>query len=285
MGYFSKTVESRLHYFEDLKADIAKSGMDLTVRQYLSVALMTVTLTFVIELPFLAFIGGVLPGFSTVTAIFFAFTMTTFFCIAISFFFYTYPSILARNRAKRINNSLPFAATYLATVSGSDAPPRTVFEIFSEFVEFKEISGEIEKIMKDIKLLGISTSEAILRAIKDSPSDKLKDLLWGISSTVKSGGSLPAYLHSKADAYVREYRRSLDQYFNMLSVLKIYLILTIAGLVFFITISPLLLGAGASETMESLVLLSQFSIVFVVLPGIFIVFIYALKKSSRRGWE
>lgn len=285
MKYFSKIVESRLHYFESLKADISKSGMDLTVRQYLSAALMTVLLTFLIEMPSLAFIGGMLPGFSLTTAIFFAFTMTAFFCIAISFFFYIYPSVLARSRAKKIDKSLPFATTYLATVSGIEAPPKTIFEIFSEFEEFKEISEEVEKIKKDIKMLGVSTSDAIIKAIEESPSQKFKDLLWGIGSTIKSNGDLSDYLHRKSEAYVEEYRRSLDQYFDTLSVLKIYLVITIAGLVSFVTVSPLLLGMGASGTMESIVLIFQFSVIFIVLPGIFVIFIYILKKTSGRRWK
>lgn len=284
MECFSNIVESRLHYFEGLKADLSKSGMNLTTRQYLSTALMTVLLIFLIEIPVLSFIGSFLPGFSISTSLFFSLTLTVFFCIAISFFFYVYPSILAGRRAKRIDDSLPFAATYLATVSGIGASPKNVFKIFSEFEEFEEISGEVGKIKKDIELMGVATSEAIVEAIEDSPSERFKDLLWGISSTIKSGGNLSDYLHSRSDDYVREYEESIDQYFDTLSNLKIYLVMTIVGLISFITLSPVLLEMGASETMESVVLIFQFSIIFIVLPGIFLIFIYMLRKTSRRRW-
>lgn len=282
--YFSGIIEPRLHYFDDLRPDLSKANIRFSLREYLSIAVMTLTLVFLIEYPTLSFIMTFIPGFSTLMVLLFSFTMTVFLCTVIAFFFYVYPSMRVKGRAKKIDYSLPFATTYLATVSGSNAPPGMMFRVLSEFEEYKEIAKEAGRIRKDVELLGMTVVEALRRAAKQSPSEKFRELLWGINTTIRTGGDLTKYLHEKAEAYMRDYRRSLNQYSQTLSTfLEVYLTLIIVSSIFFIIITTIISAFGISKAMGSLITLSQFAVIFLFLPAISLGFIYLIQKISPRG--
>lgn len=282
--YFSGIVEPYAQHFGDLRPDLAKANIRLSLKEYLSVACMTVTLIFIIELPLVAFIVGLVPGFSSFMALLFSFNMALFFCTITGFFFYTYPSLRVKGRAKKIDYSLPFATTYLATVSGSNAPPGMMFKVLSNFEEYEEIAKEARRIRKDIELLGMTIIEALRRAAKHSPSEKFRDLLWGMNTTLRTGGDLTEYLHGRAESFMRDYERSLNQYSKTLStMLEIYLTLIIVSSIFFIIITTIISAFGISGAMGGLITISQFSVIFIFLPVISLGFIYLLKKISPRG--
>lgn len=282
--YFSGIVRPRLHYFEDLKPDLSKANIKLSLEEYLSVALMTITLIFIVEFPFVAFITGLMPGFTIIMSFLFAFSMTIFFCSIIGFFFYVYPSIIVGQRGDKIDYSLPFATTYLATVSGSNAPPSMMFKVLSKFEEYEEVSKEAKRIRRDIELLGMTVIEALRKAAKRSPSKKFKELLWGINTTIRTGGNLTEFLHEKAEAYMRDYRRELNQYSQTLSTfLEIYLTLIVVSSIFFIIITTIISAFGISGAMTGLIAVSQFAVVFIFLPVISIGFIYLIKTVAPEG--
>jgi archaellum biogenesis protein FlaJ (TadC family) len=284
MQYFSGIAESYSPYLSDLKPDLSKANIKLSLKEYISIALMTITLVFIVEFPLLSFLTGLFPGFTIIMAFLFSFAMTIFFCSIIAFFFYVYPSMRVQSRAKKINYSLPFATTYLATVSGSNAPPSMMFNILSDFEEYQEIAKEAKRIRRDIELLGMTTIEALRKAAKQSPSEKLKELLWGINTTIRTGGDLTSFLHEKADTYMRDYRRALNQYSETLSTfLEIYLTLIIVSSIFFIIITTIISAFGVSQAMGSLIAVSQFAVVFLFLPVISIGFVYLLKQISPEG--
>jgi len=281
--YFSGLVGPYLSYFEDLKPDLSKANIRLSLEEYLSIASMTVTLVFMIEFPLLAFIVSFL-GFTLLTSLLFSFSMTIFLCTTIAFFFYVYPSFRVKGRAKKIDYSLPFATTYLATVSGSNAPPPMMFKVLSGFDEYPEIAKEARRIRKDVELLGMTVIEALSRAAKQSPSEKVEELLWGINTTLRTGGDLTEYLHEKAESYMRDYRRSLNQYSkNLSTILEIYLTLIIVGSIFFIIITTIISAFGISRAVASFISIAQFGVIFLFLPTVSLGFIYLIKKISPRG--
>lgn len=284
LEYFSDFAEPHTHTFADLKPDIRKADIGLSLDGYLSIAMMTITLVFLVEFPLIAFIVAFLPGFSVLMAVLFSFTMAVFLCTSIFFFFYTYPSIKVKSRGRSIDYSLPFATVYLSTMAGSNSPPNLMFEVLSEFEEYREISKEARKIRRDVELLGMTTLQALKRTARNSPSEKFKELLWGINTTIRTGGDLSDYLHEKAQTYMRDYQRTLNQYSNTIStMIEIYLTLVIVGSIFFIIITSIISAFGMSQAMGAVMALAQFSVVFLLLPGISIGFIYLVKYLSPEG--
>ena len=118
----------------------------------------------------------------------------------------------------------------METLAGTGAPPHLLFRILGSFKEFTEISDISRKISRDIEIFGMDPAEAISGAAEKTPSPSMRELLWGMKSTITSGGDLKTYLSEKAKAFTADYRRKLEQFTQVLSVLlEIYITLVIVG--------------------------------------------------------
>lgn len=280
----SSIVEKYLVHFENLRPDLEKSGINLTLREYLSIAFMTIIVTFSIEFPLLAFIIGFIPGFGIGIAFLLSFTISIFISVIFFFFFYIYPSMRVSSRKKRIDYELPFATIYMATTSGGDTPPSVMFKILSEFEQYPEISKEAKKVKRDMELFGMDVTESIRKVASKTPSEEFKELLWGLNTTINAGGNITNYLHEKARGYMDDYRRKLNQYSNTLStLLEIYLTLIIVGSMFFIAMTAMMSVFGFGAGMRGIILIAQTLVIFVFLPLVSIGFVYLLKTVSPRG--
>ena len=196
-------------------------------------------------------------------------------------FFYMYPSIVVNRRRANIDFTLPFATLYLATISGSNAPVNTLFKVLADFKDYGEISREAHEINKNIEVFGMSTTEALKRASEKSPSEEFKELLWGINTTLSSGGNLSRYLHEKSIEFMQDYRRKMSEYArNMSTLLEVYVTIIIVGSIFFIVISSLMSAFGLGTSFVELIIISQFLVIFIGLPIISLGFIFLLKKIS-----
>ena len=272
-------IEKYMESFESINFDLKKAGMKVSLPEYISMAIMTSIIVFIIEFPFMLIITLFIPNFSIIMGILFSFSLSIVFSISIFFFFYIYPSMTANGRKRKIDFALPFATLYLATASGSNAPPKTMFKILSKFEEYGELNKEAREITKNIDIIGMSTLEAIKKAADKSPSEEFKELLWGIDTTISTGGNLSRYLHGKARTYIEQYKRMMKDYSKKVStLLEIYVTLIVVGSIFFIVISSMMSAFGSG--MIDMIVIVQFFVIFFGLPVISIAFIIVLKYLS-----
>ncbi len=276
--FFGRSLEPFVGFFESIKPDLIKSNLGLSLTEYVYVIFFTMLVTFIIEFPLLVLIMSILLKDAAI-AFLFSFTLTIIILLLIFFLFYTYPSMISKKRRKDIETSLPFATTYMGTVASSGAPPATMFKVLAEFKEYGEISKEAEKIYRDIEAFGMDLPGAIRKTASRTPSEELKELLWGIDTVLTSGGELSDYLHEKSRLFMAEYRRRLEQYSRTLSLLvEVYLTVILVGSIFFIILTALMsiIGGGANIFISFL----QFLVVFIVLPCVSIGFIILLKSIA-----
>jgi flagellar protein FlaJ len=183
-------------------------------------------------------------------------------------------------RKKSIDASLPFGTTYLATIASSGAPPVAMFKILSQFSEYGELSKETGKIYRDVEAFGMDLVSAIRKTASRTPSEELKELLWGLDTVLTSGGNAGNFLHEKSRSFISEYRRRLEQYSRTLSLLiEIYLTIVLVGSIFFIIMTALMSILGGGGTGISMIFI-QFLVIFIVLPFSSIGFIALLKAIS-----
>jgi len=282
--FLSPKIEKYMTSFESLLIDMKKAGMKMSLLEYMSVAVMTSILIFIIEFPLVFIITFFIPNFSVIMGFFFSFSISIVFSIGIFFFFYIYPSTTASSRKKKIDLALPFSTLYMATVSGSNAPPQSMFKILSQFEEYEEITKESREIARNIEIFGMDLSEAIRRSASKSPSDEFKELLWGIDTTIASGGNLSEYLHGKARGFIENYQRMMKEYAQKVSmILEVYVTLIIVGSIFLIVISSMMSALGGGGGTMDLIVILQFFVIFLGLPmvsGIFIVLLKYMSPSS-----
>jgi flagellar protein FlaJ len=217
MYMFGFLTNSMTPYFPNLKSDLKKAKFKMSVDEYLSGGVLFSFLVFAVELPLLSFVFGLLFQnflFGFLTSI----TMS-FFLLAILFLSYVnYPKAIIKQRAGNIDKTLPFASLYLATIASSKLPLAKIFEMFSKFGKYGELSAEFGQIENEISVFGIDANTALERAIERTPSKNLKELLYGMLAITRSGGDMTAYLNEKSKSFMADYRRRLYEFSHQLSV-------------------------------------------------------------------
>ncbi len=275
----SPKIENYMSSFESIVIDLKKAGMKISLLEYMSTALMTSIIVFIIEFPFVFMITLFIPNFSAAMGFIFSFSLSIVFSVSIFFFFYLYPSMTAAGRKKNIDFSLPFSTLYMATVSGGSAPPKAMFKILSKFEEYGEITKESKEIVRNVEIFGMSIREAIKRSADKSPSEEFKELLWGIDTTLSTGGDLSQYLHGKARGFIKNYKKMMREYAEKVStLLEIYVTLIVVGSIFFIVVSSMMSAFGSG--MMDMIVIIQFFVIFFGLPVVSLVFIVILKYMS-----
>ncbi len=282
LRFFGRYIENISIFFPDLKVDLKRARMKFGSQEYVSIAILTTFLVFLVEVPALSYIFGFVFKsflFSLITA----FTASIGISILIFILFTKYPKNIISERAKKLDASLPFVSLYLSAVAGTKLPLYKSFEIFSKFGKYEEITEEIDLINKDIKVFGLDVHSALQRAIERSPSKNFRDLLWGLLSTSISGGDIGIYLREKASELMQGYRRKLSEFSKTIVIItEIYLTLVILGAIFFVILISIFSGIGANVA-KNIILLQSFMI-FLFLPLTSLLFILYIKATTP-GWE
>ncbi len=285
MGYvefsyrlFGGLVKYAKPYFLDIKEELRQANINYTLEEYLSIALFTTAVTFVIEATMLSFIFGLLV--SPLIAVLLALTLSLAISGLLFFLFYSYPTTASKNRGNKIKKILPFCVSYMATIARSNVPPITIFKTIGEFKEYGELSKEAENIVRDVELFGMTASAAIKKQAKITPSRDFRDLLFGINTMITSGGNLGSYLKDRSNELMADYRRRIRKYSQDLSLyVEMYLTLIITGSIFFIVLSSIIstISAGLGT------ILVQTLVVFLLLPLLSIAFIILIRATSPTG--
>jgi flagellar protein FlaJ len=275
--FFKNSLDPTVNWFESIKPDLLKANIGLTLSEYVYVIFFSIMTIFAIEFPLITIITSILLK-DILLAVLFSFTLNVVIVLVIFFTFYAYPSVVAGKRKKDIESALPFATTYMGTIASSGAPPITMFRVISQFKEYGEFSKEAEKIYRDVEVFGMDLVGALRKTANRTPSEELKELLWGLDNVITSGGDIGSYLHEKSRAFIAEYGRRLEQYSKTLSILiEIYLTLVLVGSVFFIIITALMSLIGGGGGMGGYLAFIQFLVIFIVLPFMSIGFIILIK--------
>jgi flagellar protein FlaJ len=280
MRFFYPMAEMILPYFPELKTDLKRAGIKLSVQEFLSQGIFLTIMVFIVGLPifsvlFAFFLKNFLFGFlSSITACFFI--LSIFFIVYVN-----HPKIIISQKTKKIDGQIFFAAVHLSTLSSAKLTLDKVLEIFSKFGGYGEITEEISKIQSDMRLFGLDVNTALERAVERCPSKSLKEILWGMLSTNISGGDIDIYLREKAKSLMSEYRMKLRDFSHQLGIyLEIYITAVILGAVFFLILTSIVAGiSGASGQ----ILLLQFFLIFIFLPIVSTIFIYLIKTSTPEG--
>jgi len=278
--FFKHSLDSSVNLFESIKPDLLKANIDLSLLEYVYVMFFSMLLFFIVEFPLVTIITSIVLK-DILLAVLFSFTLNIVIVLIVFFIFYTYPSLIAGKRKKDIDSALPFASTYMAAVANSGAPPITMFGVISQFKEYGEVSKEAEKIYRDVKVFGMDLTGALRKTANRTPSEELKELLWGLDNVLTTGGNLSDFLHEKSRLFIADYGRKLQEYSRTLSVLiEIYLTLVLVGSIFFIIITALMSIIGGGGGMGGYLSFIQFLVIFIVLPFMSLGFIVLLKAVS-----
>ena len=267
-------------YFEDLRPQLDKANIGASLPEYVSMMFFTGGAVFLFSLFILGTLFALLMG---ATGVVIGITVSLILCVGSVMGFYLYPSIVISSRASQIRDTLPFAAMYMSTLSGTGTSTSEMFSILAnQGEEYGEIAQEAEKISRDIETFGMDVSEALKRAADRTPSKDFKELMWGINHTLTSGGSLRAFLQERSRTLMSDYQRRVESFAEELSLLvEMYITVVIVGSIVFTSISAVI-SSFASFPPETIVLIQVLGI-FIVLPLISGMFILLVRGMAPGG--
>ena len=208
---FGSLTKPYLDYFDTLNRNLKKAMMEDSLHEYISMivfgSFITLLASIVVGSVFITFLFPFEP------TIFYTYTLSiilSFILAGFVFFLgYYYPSMKSRSVETQINRTLPFAVFYMATSASSGIMPTEIFRLLTG--KGGVIGKEAGKIYNNVTSLGMSLNDSIQKVAERTPSGYFADLLYGMSSTITTGGDLGKYLNGKAKSFMNLYRRSLNE--------------------------------------------------------------------------
>jgi len=219
-----------LPLFKDVDANLQKSGLKISFKGYVSLAILATMLASVLTCVIVPLVlllvfrlSSTLTSLYTLGAVLF---VEAFSIIG----FYIYPIIKADSAKRNLEEGLPFTTGYLSILAGAGVPPAQMFHSLAKIDASLAICREAKNVVRDVELFGVDIISALDSASKQTPSQKFKDLLEGFISTMHSGGELGKYLSERSAQYMRLKRIALRRLGDTLGVLaEFYVVLLVAG--------------------------------------------------------
>lgn len=264
--------------FENLKPSLKKAQMKMTLEEYISTALMTITITvpFVFFLIRTYFISSY--ELISILATVMSFFLCIVYCTLVFGGFVIYPPYLVDTIKRDIEMNVSYATTHMATIAGTGVPVYVMFKIIGDFSEYGQISKECMRISKNIKIFGYDTITAISEVAAETPSPTFKDLLWGIVSIIRSGGDLRSFLVEKSKAYMDNMKNQESEYIDTLELMaELYTTIFVAGPVLFVIMGTIMGSVGSLPIDLGLL----FSIVIYFLFPLFAIGFIILLEGSK----
>ena len=268
-------------YFKDLRPQLSKADIPVSLPEYIAMMMFTAAAVFVGSLFILCTVLSLMMGLSGfILGITLSIVLPTVVLVAT----YLYPSIVIKQRASKIRDSLPFATMYMATLAGTGTSMSEVFRNMAEVKQYGEVSKEAEKISKDVETFGMDMSKALQRAAERTPSENFKDLMWGMNHAMTSGGSMKSFLQERSQTLMKDYQRRIESFSEQLSLLvEMYITVVIVGSIVFTSMSAVM-SSFTSMSGEFIVLI-QILAMFVGLPlvsGMFILMVRGMAPGGIR---
>jgi archaeal flagellar protein FlaJ len=268
------------YYFPDLRSELKKADLKISPQEYIANSLFVSLMSFVFTLPFLSFFISLASAsflFGYLTSI----TLAIGIPILVFMIYLNYPKFIIRDREKKIDTYLPFSTIYLSSIISSGLPLHKVIKTLVEFTGHKYFADEMRKILNDVELYGLDILSALERNVDKTPSRKLREFLYGLLSTIRSGGDVYKFTKEKAEYFLMDYKRMLSTFSHSMTIYtEIYLVAVVLGTIFFIILTTIVSIINPSQNILGI----QIFMIVVFLPLISIFFLFLVKKSQP-FWE
>ncbi len=226
-GYrlFGGLVHKYRHYFRNLVVELRKALLPYSVEEYIAGILLLCILVFFLSTIFAVIFLVPMMGPAAVVS-----ALTAGICLSalVGVIMLNYPSYRAIQRGKEIDARLAAAVTHMSTLAGTGIAPINIFKAMVKLREYGEIAKECALIVRDVELFGKDLLTALSESARRSPSRKWEELLWGVMSTLRSGGNLRDYFLTKARELMKEFERQEREAMESANVVtEIYLIIAV----------------------------------------------------------
>jgi flagellar protein FlaJ len=220
-----------------VKFTLPRSGITISPKNYVSTIFLTISICYFLSIIIVsALILTVLKLniFLTILSLIFI-PVIVGMLILVAGFFYPYERVISRRR--NIETNLPFAISHMGAIAASGISPQAIFKLLAEFKEYDVIAEEMQKIVRNNEVFGLDPMTAMREVAKRTPSEKFRQLLQGLVTTIEGGGDLRKYLKNAGEQALFRWRIKREKYLEQLSTYaEFYTGLLIAAPLFLISL-------------------------------------------------
>jgi flagellar protein FlaJ len=269
--------------FRDLDVNLQKSGLKINFKAYVSLTIFAsflITFSVAVTLPVLLFF---VSKIALESALLFGFGGALFTWALSIGGFYLYPVYRADKHKRELEDEMPFTTGYMAILASAGVAPEKIFYSMSNLNVPLAASTEAKEVVKNINLFGLDVISALEKASSRSPSERFRDAIEGIISTIHTGGNLGAFLRERFKSAMKLRKLGLKKYSDNLSVLsEIYVALLLTGpLLLVIMVSVMsVLGGGDLGILSPDLLLSLLT--YLLIPVCAVIFLIILDATSPK---
>jgi flagellar protein FlaJ len=277
-----KRMKGKRDKYLQLRADLVSARSTTPFEVYISTALVSSVLvglgmavvigvfTYLLNIPNLILYKGEVPQtivelskYSLILGTIFAVTFSLLFFGGFTYIaFLVYPNIIAGDRRRKIDASLPYAINYITSMSTAGITPAEVFRLLGDSPIYGECSVEARYIAREIDIFGRDLIDAIRLMSSTTPSARLKEFLQGAMASISSGGNLTDYFRTKANQYALENRQTQKMFLDTLGlVAESYVTAVVAGMLFLIILQSIM-SVLSGEKMPMFL----YAIIYVMIP-------------------
>jgi len=291
-GLLGKRIGRLLPVFNGLKQVLSLAGMKIGYKAYVS------------SMVFFALVGGGLSFFvwflilnlGLLSALGFTFSITSLLLsivlsiglavltgAAILGFFYILPSMKVGSRRQRLDNFLPFTASYMTVLASAGVTPERILRSTSEKDPKFMLSDEIANVIGRIDLLGYDVINAMNAEVERSPSANYQDLLRGFAGVIRTGGDMKKFFQGITDHLFQKRALSVQGFLDTLGIIaETYVLMLIAFPLMLVVMLSIMASIGGNlggiDVFSFMYLLA-----FVLIPICGVMFLFILDTMQPKG--
>ena len=277
-----KRMKAKRDQYHQLRNDLISARSKTPFEVFLSTALVSSVIvglgmavllgavTYLLEIPKLIIYRGNVPQaiaslsqYSLILGTMFAVLFSLLFFGGFTYIaFLIYPNILAGNRRRSIDSTLPYAINYITSMSTAGITPAEVFRLLGDSPIYGESAVEARYVAREIDIFGRDLVDALRLVSASTPSARMKEFLQGSMASISAGGNLTEYFRTKANQYALENRQTQKMFLDTLGLMaESYVTAIVAGMLFLIILQSIMSVLSGEKTPMLL-----YVIIYVMIP-------------------
>lgn len=288
--------EKKRDAYSQLRNDLVTARMKVPFEVYLSTAYLSSVIaglvaavllgivTYLLNIPSMIKYQGAVPDFMLVISQY-SLIIGTILAVVISLavvggitflIFLIYPSMIAGNRRRNIDATLPYAINYITAMSTAGIPPAEIFRQLGSSPMYGESAVEARFVSMEIDLFGRDLIDALRLISATTPSLRMKEFLQGAMGCISAGSSLTDYFRTKAEQYSLENRQSQKLFLDTLGLIsESYVTAMVAGPLFLIILQSIM--TILSQSTQPMML---YVIIYLIIPFGSLMFVILISSMT-----
>ena len=270
------------NYFGSLKEEIIKSNLSILYEIYIGKMLLLTIASFFASLFGIAFVFIYFVQLPLLFAVASGFVGAAAASATTLSLFYSYPFHQLTTKKTSIESNMPFAINHMSAIASSGVAPFVVFKLLMNIKEYGEITHEFQRIVRNTELFGMDILTSIKNVADRTPSPQFKQFLYGIVSTITSGGDMKVFLDNSGKEALFDYRLKREKYLQTLSTYAdFYTAVLIAAPLFFVSILSIMSLIGGNILGLSIPTAMRLGI-YVLIPAMNMIFLLFVHYTQPR---